>query len=629
MQREELNRRFRERSDAIIHDMDIDLDQERSRAQRGFRDHEQPQRSSNAERYNHINDVEHTHTAHYGTVEAQSDSVTTLVRPDTAKTDLIRKSVQRSTSEVLRDALMVGATALTLDRSYNSEVPRNPRSEIISKGIEAEVSQRAAATNGEIGEQGERIIEKHGYRVGKFAAIAAAEVVSDVKRIKKGTAPIRDAAAAGTISRSEKNAVLLDQTKKTVLSSGKKLGGVILEGVKHDVEDLQLGDDLGTQALTKPKDIVVGAKRTIGAVSFTTTASKKAATKISSAAQSVRTWASNFFKKLSTTPVGKKATVVLIGIAAAALLLLVIISIPAVLSSMMMKSEETDINEAYHLITKLDADLQEQIYSWAEIPSDEFRFFLNGTQVSSVHDLQVYTEIEPLLAYLDSKFSDYKYGDVAGDISLLHSALYSAQYRQWFRYETTVIDEEEVTVTITVTDISLNTTLWEDYYEANKDTLLEVSQQEQYETLLGVGVYTFRTSWGSPFPSIDWSQHISDRWGWRIHPITGEKQDHQGLDIALPEGTPIHAVHDGKVDLSTSEELGNYVTLKDGRNRSIYAHMHSFAVEDGQRVKVGDVIGYVGSSGNSTGNHLHIVCEVNGKNICPLLMLSCEVVEEE
>lgn len=617
MPREEINRRLRERNSSIIHDMDIDLDQERSRAQRGFRDHEQSQRGSNAERYNHINDVEHGHEARYGTLETSSDI--SPVHTEAAKTEAFRTSVQPSTSDVIKNTLMMGASAITLEHG----------SGIVASGIETELQHRAAENNGEIGEQGQRIAEKHGYRAGKFAAIAASEVVSGAKGIKKGTALARDAAAAGTISRAEKNAVLLDQTKKTALSSGKKLGGVILEGVKHDVEDLQLGEDLGTQALTKPKDIVVGAKRTIGAVSSTAAASKKAAAKISSAAQSVRTWASSIFKKLSATPVGKKATVVLIGIAVAVLLLLVIISVPAALSAMMIKSEETDINEAYHLITKLDADLQEQIYSWTELESDEFRFFLNGTQVGSIDALRVFTEAEPLLAYLDSKYSDYKYGDVAGDISLLHSTLHSAQYRQWFRYETTVIDEEEVTVTITVTDISLNTTPWSEHYEANKDTLLEVSQQEQYETLLAVGIYTFRTSWGSPFPSIDWSQHISDRWGWRIHPITGEKQDHQGLDIALPEGTPIHAVHDGKVDLSTSGELGNCVTLKDGRNRSIYAHMHSFAVEDGQRVKAGDVIGYVGSSGNSTGAHLHIACEVNGENICPLLMLSCEVVEEE
>ena len=89
---------------------------------------------------------------------------------------------------------------------------------------------------------------------------------------------------------------------------------------------------------------------------------------------------------------------------------------------------------------------------------------------------------------------------------------------------------------------------------------------------------------------------------------------HSGMDIAAPYGTPIKAAHDGKISSTTGHwSYGNVVMVDNGDGvTTLYAHMSSIAVGVGQSVKQGDVIGYVGSTGNSTGNHLHFEVRING-----------------
>lgn len=86
------------------------------------------------------------------------------------------------------------------------------------------------------------------------------------------------------------------------------------------------------------------------------------------------------------------------------------------------------------------------------------------------------------------------------------------------------------------------------------------------------------------------------------------------MDIAAPYGTPIKAAHDGVISSTTGHwSYGNVVMVDNGDGvTTLYAHMSSIAVGVGQSVKQGDVIGYVGSTGNSTGNHLHFEVRING-----------------
>jgi murein DD-endopeptidase MepM/ murein hydrolase activator NlpD len=103
---------------------------------------------------------------------------------------------------------------------------------------------------------------------------------------------------------------------------------------------------------------------------------------------------------------------------------------------------------------------------------------------------------------------------------------------------------------------------------------------------------------------------ISSGFAMRTHPVTGNWKQHKGVDFAAPNGTPIRASGDGVVDYAGNgmTGYGNLVVLKHWSNyTTAYAHMSRFAsnLRKGQRVSQGDVIGYVGSTGWSTGNHLH------------------------
>lgn len=115
--------------------------------------------------------------------------------------------------------------------------------------------------------------------------------------------------------------------------------------------------------------------------------------------------------------------------------------------------------------------------------------------------------------------------------------------------------------------------------------------------------------------------YITSRQGPRVHPITGEYKNHGGTDIGASYGSAIYAADSGKV-VSSSDGWnggwGNYVMIDHGNGmQTLYAHMSSRAVSVGQTVKRGQTIGYVGSTGMSTGPHLHFEMYVNGARIDP------------
>lgn len=115
--------------------------------------------------------------------------------------------------------------------------------------------------------------------------------------------------------------------------------------------------------------------------------------------------------------------------------------------------------------------------------------------------------------------------------------------------------------------------------------------------------------------------YITSRQGPRVHPITGEYKNHGGTDIGASYGSAIYAADSGKV-VSSSDGWnggwGNYVMIDHGNGmQTLYAHMSSRAVSVGQTVKRGQTIGYVGSTGMSTGPHLHFEMYVNGSRIDP------------
>ena len=114
--------------------------------------------------------------------------------------------------------------------------------------------------------------------------------------------------------------------------------------------------------------------------------------------------------------------------------------------------------------------------------------------------------------------------------------------------------------------------------------------------------------------------YVSSPFGYRWHPTTGQWSMHQGVDLAAPKGTPIYATRSGYVTIAKYHvNAGNYVTLnhQDGYT-SVYMHMTHYVVSVGDYVKAGELIGYVGSTGRSTGPHLHFGIAYYGEYVNPM-----------
>lgn len=111
---------------------------------------------------------------------------------------------------------------------------------------------------------------------------------------------------------------------------------------------------------------------------------------------------------------------------------------------------------------------------------------------------------------------------------------------------------------------------------------------------------------------------INSPFGYRNHPIRGTISFHEGIDIPAPTGTPVVAAMGGRV--ARAQGMGGYgltVEIEHGGSMTLYAHLSGFAVRRGDIVEAGQVIGYVGSTGNSTGPHLHFGVYVNGNPCDP------------
>lgn len=113
---------------------------------------------------------------------------------------------------------------------------------------------------------------------------------------------------------------------------------------------------------------------------------------------------------------------------------------------------------------------------------------------------------------------------------------------------------------------------------------------------------------------------MSSGYGMRTHPVLGGRRNHQGIDLSAPTGTPVYATADGIVSRANwFSSYGLYISLEHGGEmQTRYAHLSRLAVGEGQRVRKGEVIGYVGSTGRSTGPHLHYEVRMAGASVNPV-----------
>lgn len=162
-----------------------------------------------------------------------------------------------------------------------------------------------------------------------------------------------------------------------------------------------------------------------------------------------------------------------------------------------------------------------------------------------------------------------------------------------------------------------------------------VIQSKSYDDLI-----EYAKNYSSEIASIPAIQPISNKdlrrtasgWGWRIHPIYKIRKFHYGMDFTAPTGSEIYATGDGIVEEMTSSRrgYGNKVILNHGFGyKTLYAHMSEFNVKQGQKVKRGDVIGFVGNTGLSTAPHLHYEVLHNNKNVNPINYYFNDLTAEE
>ena len=143
-----------------------------------------------------------------------------------------------------------------------------------------------------------------------------------------------------------------------------------------------------------------------------------------------------------------------------------------------------------------------------------------------------------------------------------------------------------------------------------QNMIAELERQEAANSITSTGTYIWPLPGYSP----------GSAYGWRIHPIWGDMRFHAGEDIGAPSGTPILAADSGIATVipDNGNGYGNYIMINHGGGRvTLYAHMSGFAVSNGASVTQGQTIGYVGSTGNSTGPHLHFEVRVNGATTDP------------
>ena len=126
-------------------------------------------------------------------------------------------------------------------------------------------------------------------------------------------------------------------------------------------------------------------------------------------------------------------------------------------------------------------------------------------------------------------------------------------------------------------------------------------------------------------------KQMASGYGYRLDPIYGTSKFHEGLDFAADKGTPVYATADGTVVMAGWQSgYGNLVEISHGYNYvTRYAHLSKIIATEGEKVKRGDLIGEVGNTGKSTGNHLHYEVRYNGAPQNPINYYFMDITPEE
>lgn len=282
-------------------------------------------------------------------------------------------------------------------------------------------------------------------------------------------------------------------------------------------------------------------------------------------------------------------------------------------------AEDQDINNAELIYTEWETDLQMEIDRVeTDRPGyDEYRYNIGAIE----HDPYI------LMGYLTSAYQNFTYEQIEGVLRQLFNEQYSLTFTEEteIRYRTeTHVDpetgeetEEEVPYEWHILNVKLTATplanLVVQRMSAEQKEICEILLQTKGNRQYVKNVF-----------GMNWLPYVTSYYGYRVHPISGEKNYHTGVDIGMAQGTEILAGHDGTVTLAgNAGGYGLCVAIEgeayEGHTLTTkYGHCSQLLVSVGQEVKAGDVIAKVGSTGNSTGPHLHLEVLVDGQYLNPL-----------
>ena len=209
---------------------------------------------------------------------------------------------------------------------------------------------------------------------------------------------------------------------------------------------------------------------------------------------------------------------------------------------------------------------------------------------------QIQAEYETMLTELDSRQSELETEKAALEVQIDEATQMIVELEAQLETDRAAYEEQLAKEAALEADI--------------QEMIAELERQEAANSIVSTGTYIW------PLPGY----RPGSAYGWRIHPIWGDRRFHAGEDIGAPMGTSILAADSGIATVipDNGNGYGNYIIINHGGGRTtLYAHMSGFAVSNGATVTQGQTIGYVGSTGNSTGPHLHFEVRVNGATTDP------------
>ena len=279
------------------------------------------------------------------------------------------------------------------------------------------------------------------------------------------------------------------------------------------------------------------------------------------------------------------------------------------------------------------------------------RFFglISALVVSSAIVIYLYNRFIPKPTELEA---NRKYENLKDNYKLLNSKVYSLQeqlstlekrdnevYRSIFE-QNPLPDSARAKLIEKQKELDKVTIMGEDVFGNNIAAQLNnLDARINYQTTSYKGIEILIKNQGAKLASIPAIQPISNKqltriasgFGMRIHPIYGIAKMHNGLDFTAPQGTPIYATGDGQITTAgMGTGTGNHVIINHGYGyETEYMHMVKIKARQGQRVKRGEIIGWVGNTGASTGPHCHYEVHVNGNPVDPVYFFYNDLTAEE